>query len=55
MRRVDCLGQGRWWSGVWVTYPYHNDDIDGDGDNSDAMPWRLNLGLVDPAYRNINI
>ncbi|KIK18105.1 hypothetical protein PISMIDRAFT_31945, partial [Pisolithus microcarpus 441] len=44
MRRVDCLGEGRWWWGVWVTYPYHDDNID--GDNSDGMPWRLNLGLV---------
>ncbi|KIK12759.1 hypothetical protein PISMIDRAFT_120316, partial [Pisolithus microcarpus 441] len=36
MKRVDCLGEGRWWWGVSVTYPYHNDDID--GDNLDGMP-----------------
>ncbi|KAI6094508.1 hypothetical protein F5141DRAFT_1169871 [Pisolithus sp. B1] len=33
MRRVDCLGDRRWWWGVWVTY------------NSDET-WHLNLGLV---------
>ncbi|KAI6033635.1 hypothetical protein BKA83DRAFT_276854 [Pisolithus microcarpus] len=49
MRRVDCLGEGRWWWGVWVTYPYHND---GD-DNLDGPPWRLHLGLVDSAHRNV--
>ncbi|KAI6033647.1 hypothetical protein BKA83DRAFT_4042985 [Pisolithus microcarpus] len=49
MRRVDCLGEGRWWWGVWVSYPYYND---GD-DNLHGPPWRLHLGLVDPAHRNI--
>ncbi|KAI6033627.1 hypothetical protein PISMIDRAFT_113866 [Pisolithus microcarpus 441] len=49
MRRVDCLGEGWWWWGVWVTYPYYND---GD-DNLEGTPWRLNLGLVNPAYRNV--
>ncbi|KAI6120066.1 hypothetical protein EDD17DRAFT_1012609 [Pisolithus thermaeus] len=39
MRRVDCLGDGRWWWGVWVTY------------NSNET-WQLNLGLVNPAHRN---
>ncbi|KAI6100015.1 hypothetical protein EV401DRAFT_925360 [Pisolithus croceorrhizus] len=39
MRRVDYLGDGRWWWGVWVTY------------NSDQT-WQLNLGLVNPAHRN---
>ncbi|KAI6120072.1 hypothetical protein EV401DRAFT_2209200 [Pisolithus croceorrhizus] len=33
MRRVDCLGNRRWWWGLWVTY------------NSDET-WHLNLGLV---------
>ncbi|KAI6110779.1 hypothetical protein EDD16DRAFT_1710640 [Pisolithus croceorrhizus] len=39
MRRVDCLGDGRWWWGVWVTY------------NSDET-WQLNLGLVNSAHQN---
>ncbi|KIK16036.1 hypothetical protein PISMIDRAFT_40307, partial [Pisolithus microcarpus 441] len=43
VRRVDCLGEGRWWWGVWVSYPYYND---GD-DNLHGPPWRLHLGLVD--------
>ncbi|KIK15282.1 hypothetical protein PISMIDRAFT_687393 [Pisolithus microcarpus 441] len=43
MRRVDCLGEGRWWWDEWVTYPYHND---GDHRNLDGTSWGLNLGLV---------
>ncbi|KAI6158320.1 hypothetical protein EDD17DRAFT_1012490 [Pisolithus thermaeus] len=39
MRRVDCLGDRRWWWGVWVTY------------NSDET-WQLNLGLVNSAHQN---
>ncbi|KAI5991925.1 hypothetical protein EDD15DRAFT_2549481, partial [Pisolithus albus] len=42
VRRVDCLGEGRWWWGAWMTYPYHND---GDS-NLDGPRWRLSLGLV---------
>ena len=38
LRRVDCLGDRRWWWGVWVTY------------NSNGT-WQLNLGLVNPAHR----
>lgn len=39
LRRVDCLGDRRWWWGVWVTY------------NSNGT-WQLNLGLVNPAHRH---
>ncbi|KAI6044111.1 hypothetical protein EDC04DRAFT_460536 [Pisolithus marmoratus] len=39
MRRVDCLGDVRWWWGAWVTY-------DSDG------TWQLNLGLMNSAHRN---
>ncbi|KAL4064730.1 hypothetical protein V8B97DRAFT_1300688 [Scleroderma yunnanense] len=38
LKRVDCLGDRRWWWGVWVTY------------NSNGT-WNLNLGLVNPAHR----
>ncbi|KAI6033630.1 hypothetical protein BKA83DRAFT_1805288 [Pisolithus microcarpus] len=49
MRRVDCLGEGRWWWGAWLIYPYYND---GD-DNLEGTPWRLHLGLMDSAHRNV--
>ncbi|KAI6011122.1 hypothetical protein EDC04DRAFT_781420 [Pisolithus marmoratus] len=39
LRRVDCLGDRRWWWGAWVTY------------NSDGT-WQLHLGLMNSAQRN---
>ncbi|KAI6044122.1 hypothetical protein EDC04DRAFT_460943 [Pisolithus marmoratus] len=39
LRRVDCLGDERWWWGAWVTY------------NSDGT-WQLHLGLMNSAQRN---
>ncbi|KAG6328873.1 hypothetical protein ID866_10216 [Astraeus odoratus] len=38
LRRVDCLGDRKWWWGTWVTY------------NSNGT-WHLNLGLVNPMHR----
>ncbi|KAI6140984.1 hypothetical protein BKA82DRAFT_2655103 [Pisolithus tinctorius] len=39
MRRVDCLGDRRWWWEVWVTH------------NLNGI-WQLNLGLANPTHRN---
>ncbi|KAI6044099.1 hypothetical protein EDC04DRAFT_2561761, partial [Pisolithus marmoratus] len=39
LRRVDCLGDVRWWWGAWVTY------------NSDGT-WQLHLGLTNSTHRN---
>ncbi|KAI5991931.1 hypothetical protein EDD15DRAFT_2274394 [Pisolithus albus] len=49
VRRVDCLGDGRWWWGAWVIYPYYNDG----NSNLEGIPWRLLLGLMDSAHRNV--
>lgn len=38
LKRVDCLGDRRWWWGVWITYNWNK-------------TWQLNLGLINPAGR----
>ncbi|KAI5988931.1 hypothetical protein F5J12DRAFT_728026, partial [Pisolithus orientalis] len=38
-RRVDCVGDRKWWWGAWVTY------------NSNGR-WQLNLGLANPTHRD---
>ncbi|KAI6000268.1 hypothetical protein EDC04DRAFT_2584084, partial [Pisolithus marmoratus] len=39
LKRVDCLGDVRWWWGAWVTH------------NSDGT-WQLHLGLMNSTHRN---